>query len=902
VKTLIHILFLCLSSICFAQQNIEIELPPLPKELTPGQYISLFYTVRNADKLDNLEPRLQLPTDWKIITEKQIRVSDTPSVKRFIYTITLPNQAAARDYSIDFQLIEDRKIVANKKTNIAVAQVRRVEITVMNQPEYVKEGDVLRVEYMIQNLGNQAEKLNLTTSRGSVEANSDSIVIAANSFLRVFVKQNIPNTEGGNWQAGSDLKVFLPNQIAPIHASVSIPVFSTKDQNHDPYLRFPIQIGGGYLTYMLGNQKISGYQYHATGRGHLDFEKKHFAEFTIRGPNQFLFPAIGNFDEYNLEYVYDSTTHVTLGDYNFRFNNLMEFGRFGRGAKVEQHFKNGYVMAFYQQTRFFPLQKDGFGGRYARYLKHNTRLTVDFMSKNLTEKDRDFRSNLLGITALTQKKYWKNEAELSVGQAKHKTDIGGFNRFTLSYKRWSGSSEMMYTGKNFYGFYANSTLLVNALNYAFNAKWQAGFNSNLIRINPSLDLTRYNTSPFSFSNMAYVSFQANPKNMISANFTRQEREDRQTPSQFNFKEDFGNLNYHFNNGNLSVMAQARYGFSENLLVVDSTRRQESTSFVLQPTYNPTSWLSVGGYFEHQRTTKFSTTDSYQNLLFYGGNLRLYYKNIVNLSFMYRNNYAPDEFFQQRSFIDGSLSVDWRQHQLSIVTGRAFLPNLPQNNQNIFFLSAKYVVRLNVPVRKDKHVGQIRGEITGLTNDIQRGGVLVQLGNYKTLTDSMGRFSFSNLRPDKYHISLPKRLEVGVVPTVKIPVEVVVKADSTAVVQIPLTKTGGVIGKIFFLDSAQNLVNTPLSKPTIFLKMSNGKERFMTQMTDKNEFSFKEMKPDRWQIEAVLVNNTDQFELLNTEQEVVIEANQLKETTFSVRTLTRKIQFSGRNFQIKAEKK
>lgn len=894
MKRLIFILLLCKNFVGFGQKSTEVDISNLPTSVKPGQHFSVFFNIKQSQlSATDVKSQVILPENWKILTEKKLK-SDSLSQK-YLYTISTPSQANSGNYIIDFQAITIDSIIYNRKVNIYLEEIRNLEIIPLSQPEFVKEGDVLRVEYLIQNTGNKTEYVKLETTRGIVENIKDSVEIKPNSYKKVVVKQDIPHTDVGSWQTSSDLKASFQNRSAPIFQTVSVPVYSSKIKKNDPYLRLPIEIGGGYMSYTIGKKTTSAYQYFADGKGFLDFAKKHYLDFTLRGPNQFAFPAIGNYDQYSASYSYLSKTHISVGDYALRFNNLMEFGRFGRGINAEHNVGNTNFMAFYQKARFFPDQKDAFGGSYKLKLKGESNISFQFISKNLVSDKSLFRSNLLGVSSYIKKNWFNNETEIALGHAKNKFDIGIFNRLNLTYKLLNINSELIYAGKEFYGFYTNSLLIANGINYHLNRKWAIGISSNISRINPSLDALKYAVSPYATTNMAFVSYQPNSKNLFFINFTKQEREDRQKPSSFHFKEDFGNFSYNLNAQKFTTFVQARYGFAKNLMSIDSNAKKISTSCMIQPSVALLPWFWVGGYFEYQHTSKFSASNNLQNLYYYGGNIRLNYKKNLSLNFMYRNNYAPDEFFEKRSFMDGTLTYDTERHQINITAGRFFIPNLPNNEQNTLFVTARYVHKLNMPLKKDKKLGHLKGQIINISKDINREGILLQLGQYKVMSDSNGFFSFPNLKPDKYFVTISSEANlVGVVATIKTPIEVEINADSTEKLIIPLIKTGGVIGRIEFENLPKD---TPSVKPIIYIKLSNEKESIITQMNDKNEFSFKEIKPGFWKLKAVIPGKTEQLEISNQEQEVEIESGKIKQHVFSVKTIERKIKFSGKNFHI-----
>ncbi len=898
---MIFLLLICQTCFSYGQTSAEIEVSNLLSSVKPGQYFSVFFTLTNASFLPiDVKNRLILPDNWRILTEKKIGTDSL--LKKYFFTISTPNQAASGAYLIDFQIVKNDSVISHKKVSMHIEAVRHVEITALNQPEFVKEGDVLRIEYLIQNTGNTTERVKLETSRGIIENVKDSVEISPNSARKVVVRQNIPYADIGSWQTASDLKVSFADQIIPVFQTVSMPVYASKIKKIDPYWRLPVNVGGGYLQYTLGKKTTSAFQYFADGKGYLDASKKHFIDFILRGPNQVAFPTIGNYDQYSVQYSYQSTTHIAAGDYVLRFNNLMELGRFGRGLKIDQTVGNHNFIAFYQQARFFSNQKDAFGGSYKLKLKGESTIGVQFTSKNLIDKNINIRSNLIGACAYIKKEFLTNETEIALGHALNKFDFGGFNKLNFTYKRLTVNSELVYTGKEFYGFYTNSLLLANGINCYLNRQWNIGINSNISRINPSLDVLKYVLSPYSTTNMAFLSYQLDGRSQFFINFTKQEREDRQKPSTYHYKEDFGNFSYNLNTAKFTVFAQARYGFAQNLRVIDSTAKRISTSYLIQPSVALKPWLWIGGYFEYQHTSKFSETNNPQNLYYYGGNMRLNYNKNISLNVMYRNNYAPDEFFEKRSFIDGSLIFDTKRHQINLSIGRFFVPNLPNNEQNTLFLTARYLHKLNIPLKKDKRLGHLKGQIISMSEGIKRAGILMQMGQYKMLSDSNGYFNFPNLMPNKYVVTMsnPSSLS-GIVATIKTPIEVDIKADSTASLTIPLVKTGSVKGTIHFENEETDTVHTPSVKPLIYIKLFNENESIITQMTDKNDFSFKEIKPGSWKLKAIMPEKTEQFELVNQEQDVEIESNQIKQPLFLVKIIERKIKFSGKNFHLSSQK-
>lgn len=900
LRTIILILAFGLCFCAYSQEKISITTSDFQRKVAMGGHFTLYFEVENAiNNEKNLRDTLVLPSNWSVLTHKKTVIDNT--LTRYLYTVCISRNSTSKEYFMLFKLISGKAVMGFKRASVFVVEVSNIEIVNLTQHEYVQEGDLVLSKFLVQNSGNKVEKVRLQTSRGDIVGNKEFYSIEPDSSLNVYVQQRIPITEQNFWQTTADLKVHLKNKEAPIISFIQIPVYSSKIKKNDKYLRFPVEAGGGYFQYNFGNNVVSAYQYYANGNGFLDFDNKNHLSFSIRGPNQFDFPAVGSTDEYALSYRYKDKLTITAGDYLERLNNLMEFGRYGRGVKIDQKFDKTSVSIFYQKARFFPNQKDAFGGSIKYNFTNRSSISFNAISKNLTLPNHIFTSNIVGTSLEIRKDNFMIESEIAMGEAEKKISVGFYNKFYLRLGKFQLNNELVYADKNFYGFYNNSWLLINGLNYALSRKISVGINTNFSRTNPSLDANVYSFSPFAETYLSYISYQPNQQNLITLNFIKQEREDRQTPSKFHYKEDLGNLSYMLNSNKFSLTTQSRYGFSQNFLSADSLSKNLSFSNLIQPSVRILPGIWIGAYFEHQHTRKYTSNNSLQNLIYYGGNVRINIKQNLSINLLYRNNYSPDQLFEKRTFLDASLNYDSKHHQFSFSSGQVFLPNVPDSYQNTMFFSAKYILKLNLPIAKNKKLGTISGEILGMNNDISKEGVMVQLGEKRFLTDASGKFYFKDLVPDQYFLKIVSN-KVGVISTTKFPMQVNVKADSTSKINVAFIKTGGVVGKVNFEYSSKvhQVVDTEKS-PMVLVTLYNEHESFTTQMNSNNEFSFKEMKPDMWKIKVILPGNQPLFTVQNPEQTVEIESDKLKEVNFKIQPTERKIYFSNRNYNLSLNK-
>jgi hypothetical protein len=897
------IFILTLVTFCFTQSygqkefNIKVLNPP--QNVKPGGHFTLFFEIEKQGlSLEHLTASLQVPENWQIILSRKYEVNNTSL--RYVYTIATPLNAISEDYPLIFKISDGAASQGIKTTRIKVTTVRKVEIIPLSSYEYVREGDSLHLNYLIQNLGNKPEKVMVNTSKGKIWLKNDSLLLEPLKSIQVRVSQVVPKTQSNYWLMSNDLFVVLKDSANPVSNFLSVPVYSSSNKKSDPYLRFPVEAGFWYSHFNIRQKTSSSVQYDFRGHGFLDFKQRHYLDFTVHGPNQINLPAIGSYDQYSLSYSFKKSTQVSVGDYLLAFNNLMEFGRYGRGFRIDQKIAKTGVSAFYLQPRFYPNQKDTYGGRFYFKPKDNLMFSLDFLSKNVKFNGQWFDAKMVGLSYLFRNKAFMINTELATSHAATKSDWGVFNRVYLHHKRIQLTSDLVYAGKNFYGFYHNSWQAVNTLNYYVAKKVSLGVQSNFTRVNPSFDTYALNTSPYYSSNGFLLNYDLATHHRLILSYHIEEKEDRQEIKQFNYKEKYGRLAYLINAERFQLWAENRYGIARNLLSVnDDVKYTQSIRSVIQPQVRTFKWLWIGGFFEYQRNAKFSNSTQLTNYYYYGGTSRMQISNIFNANFSYRNNYAPDELIQRRSYLDLTAELNLKHHRLSAAAGRVFLPNYTQGNENTLYFMVKYALKLNVPLAKNKNLGSIRGSISG-NADMKKSGILVSLGDKKFLTDANGNFYFNDLPPDKYYVTIDKStVNTGTITAVKTPMEVEVEAKNIHDISIPLVVAGGLTGKVLFQSGDSMTVNH--QKTIVLVRLFNEYESFMTHVNDKGVFSFKEMQPGQWQVQVSIHGHQNQFEVRNPLQHVVIEPGKLNSLSFMVYPKERKIYFSEESFQISLKK-
>lgn len=934
VRTIYMIVLILFSFGTYSQNSLDVKVLNPPSKIKPGESFTLILEVQpNRQNNSKIEVKLLLPDKWQLIMTKKPNSFENEKTFRYLFTVTTPYFTPNGLYNIGIQALGNGYIDEIENLSIEVIKIRKLEVISLNSTEYVKEGDTLKTSFWVQNLGNNSEKVALKSIDGKIELPQnkkdsvlqnaqlikktkqktiksdipklDSLLIEPNQSVEVRVLQIVPSTIQNYWHISPNLDVLMSDTNAIITKSLRIPVFSNKIKKADLYLRFPLEVGGSYNSYKVADKQILGYQFNLSGKGFLDFKKSNYLNFTILGPSQLAIPAFGAYDLYSFEYSYKNKVKVFLGDYTLRVNNLIEYGRLGRGISFEQSFKKLDYTFFYTKPRFSINQLDTYGALLSLKPTSKVKISFSYLNKVATENSLQANIQLVGVGTDLKLKRFSLSTELASSYYQNKYDFGFFNNISWEIGKLRVNNNFIYTTKEFGGFYKDSYLLLNNLNYSFSRKVSLFFNTYINRLNPNYDQTVVLTSPYSQNNSLGINYQLNKFNKVFLGYDYREVEDRSSLKKFYFTENFARLNYNVNSSNFIILAQARVGTSRNLLTnIDSSANQKLVNVIMQPEIKLLKWLWLGGYMNYQRSSNFSTDSKLKDFYFYGGSLRLPISNTLNLNANFRNNFAPDELIEQRSFIDIGANFKLGNHELTFSGGKSYIPILSGQNQNIEFYRIMYKLKLNAPITRNKSLSSIRGQILGMSSDINLKGMIVELGGKKFMTDSNGGFYFNNLLPDKYLLNIARTtMGKDVIATGKNPMVVNVKADSVYKIEIPLTKACSIIGKVDFRNNENiGTIDFKKEKPTVLIKLINEKESFVTQVNEKDEFSFKEIYGGKWRMSVVISGKAEQFIIKNLDENFELLPGSTKLSTITISPKERKIYFSDKTHRINNKSK
>lgn len=882
-----------------AQSGIKVNIVNTPKRIAPGSYFNLVFDVESATTFkEAMTVSLKVPDTWEVISQKEPEV--IIGQKKVKYIISVNTSAFAPPGTITSRIfintVSGYRI--EKPFQIQVLSVRKIVISPVLLPESAKEGDSLKVEYLVENRGNIKDNLKIEALNGKIEGKTDISGLNPDESTKIISKFLIPEGETNSFNFAFGIRAILKDSLKPITFTNSILVYSKKIKKTELYNRFPINIGFWSTLYFIGKKPTYGIQADINGYGYIDKNNRHFLNFNIHGPTNLNIPILASYDIYSLRYRYGKNkfmTTVEFGDYNLQINQLMENGRFGRGINFETRYNKIGLYAFYTKPRFFDEQKQTFGGSLYFLPNPKLRFSVDYSSK-YTKIKRYVWVNLVGLTANYKTEKFIFESELTGSMYSKKYDFGAFTKIAYNVGRFGFGGNYIYSGKEFYGFFRNSYLLSNNVSVRISKKIVLGVNANIMRLNPSLDAINYTTSPFNTSYMGYAGYNINQNNNINLSYVWQSNEDRMEPKRFFYQQEFARLAYNSNGKRIIIWYEGRFGTAKNLLVLDDPSIiKQNISNVFQPEVRILPWAWAGVYVQHDRTSRFSAQNQLTDYIFYGASLRLPINNKLNAYLNYRSNYALDELTQAQSLIYTTVNLNLKKHTFQLLGGKTIIPTIKSSVLNDLYFVLKYSYRLNAPISRVKNLGNIQGQISLASDGLKKDGIVITLGDKKFVSDKDGKFYFKNLVADKYYIdidntSLPK----GVITDLKLPLEVDIKGDSTKQINLALTKTGTIVGKILFdIDNDEGK-----GKPSVLIKVSNDKETLYTRVNKDDEFSCKQVKPGKWSVSASIIGgNQDDYSIADATQYIEIGVDDRVEVDFSIEKNKRTIEFNSSTFNL-----
>lgn len=570
-----------LSLILFLNSSASIEIVKIPIEFIPGKHQMVILNVTNHSEII-LQPdvQLDLPKGWSIIAAPPKFKLNPNESKRLIYTISLSVQAEKGNGSFSVSLSNQGVEIQKKTIPIVVKKIHTINVEVLHKPNYLKDGGEFSCDYLITNKGNVNENLKLKSRKGAIVGVTE-LFLPIDSSKIISVKQLIPKSTSKQIIV-NDLSVLLEETDTIFTKNTPITVYPNQRKNNNIYKTFPVD--GSFLFNSIDNSanQISFFQYDINGKGFIDRKENHYLEFIAKGTTNSGVERFETINRHLLSYKFKKSK-IQIGDFTFGLSRLLENIRLGRGVIVNQDIGKYSFVIFYNELLFFPTIKSQMGSSigYMPNKRLSFKLNAIYRSYILPE------NNSIAFSGFTN---YSNEntfikAELATSIQNQKYGYGAYINGLHKNKKVQLSTDTMFTGKDFQGFYSNSIFNATNLNVIINRFFSISANLNYNYTNPKDDLITAQVAPFSQSYSTAIQYSKNTNSSHKMSVNYRNNSDRSKFEKFNYEENSVRYSYKFKTERLSFQFHGEIAETNNKVALDTYSKGTSFTTALSCNYS-----------------------------------------------------------------------------------------------------------------------------------------------------------------------------------------------------------------------------------------------------------------------------------------------------------------------------
>ncbi len=863
----------------------------MPTEFEPGKHQTLVFKVTNhSDKVIQPSLNLLLPKGWGIITAPAKFKLLPKESKRLLYTVSLASQVAKGAESITIVMSSEDLEIERKVIPITIKKIHNVVLDVLEKPKYLREGNDFTCKFIITNKGNVAEKIQLISRKGSVLGNTN-YVLPIDSSAYILVQQQIPKSNKMQIIV-NDISIYLQDADTTVSKNIPITVYPNQSRKSNVYQMFPLEVSLGHTTLNNTLENLSVFQYDINGKGFLDRKQNHYLEFVAKGTNNSELERFETMNRYLVVYRYNKSK-IHLGDFTFGLSRLLENIRLGRGALFNQEINKWNVVLFYNELLFFPSVKNQIGGSVS--VQTNKHFLFKFNS--IYREYVMSENNSIAFSGIAN---YSNEntfvkTEYATSFQKGKTGFGAFVNGLYKKKGMQLNTDIMFTGADFQGFYNNTIFNSSSVNFPLNQHFSISTQVNYNFINPKDDNITTQVAPFNQSYATALQFAKNKNTQHKLSFIYRHNQDRSDIEKFNYVENSIRYAFKYKSETFNYQLGAEIAATKNKMAPD--RYVEGTSYgtFFNIHYSYKKKIKLGAFSDYSKSNRY--TKESMEYLFYGASLSFNPSNNIYFNLNYRNNFPLEEAYKTNSIFNLDCKYKLNaKHTLSLVTNYSQPSN---SNQKDILLSLKYDLKLDVPISKDRDLGNLKGKIQ--CNEIENvEGVILNLNDRATMTNKKGEFEFKDLTPNNYFLTIDQSsYNRNFIPAENLPLSIQITTKKTDTITINFIKPIRINGKITYKETAQIQSSGFKNKlPQLVIKLDNGLDQFYTLVNERGEYSFSEIRPGVWNLSIVTKGLENKFEFVNNNKTITLISGENQTIDFLVQDKARKINIKNSNLQLK----
>ncbi|THV62583.1 COG1470 family protein [Chryseobacterium candidae] len=857
----------------FSQEQSD-RLVSKKDSLMPGMSTSIPFTLENNStetKIYDISVVTSSSSINPILAKGEFQILPYET-SVYLVPLRIGTETGQGIYSVTLNITDRNNGTAfTQSSKIVVSGSRKLMVTVLNIPEFVRAGETVRASFLLKNNGNITESI-VIESKNAVIDNESSLVLAPNESKIITIHKVTSSELAQNEFQNLNLSVHPrnnPKETQDVYATTQ--VISVKPSENDIYHRLPVAFSLSFIGMQNMGVYNDGFQGEIYGKGTLDKDNKNQIEFRAVTHNPVELNTFTQYEEYFVNYKRDKF-FLHLGDKTYSSSYLTEFARYGRGAEIRYDFNKVSLGGFYNHPRFFRDIKDEFNIFSAFKIRKESEVSVGYLYK--TPRKEEIRSGDVKLDSDAHLPYAKGKfkvskninlsGELAYSTTQKTNGTAYLLQAEAILKKLNGSLMYMRASPDFAGYFTNTNTFNGNIYYNITKKISIFANYMQDAKNFQRD-TLLLAAPYRKYFQYGVQYKYLPSGFIILNNGYQTYKDRLEPKQFDYYERYFKVSINQQIGVFQVNVDGQFGKTDNYLTGfsgNSSFYSANLSFQkFKTSFNIFGSYAISSRYQLQN----------QKSLYYGARIYSQLSDKTSLSIFYQNNYMPEEYFKDRNLFELLFHQQLFPGNELDLSGRYSLQRGEIGDKDFIF-SMRYTWRPNIPVQKIADYISLSGNVSNLGIK-KTEGIRLILGSYLSVTDKDGNYMFKNVIPGNYFLEIDRSTtEINDIPTQTFPASLSLM-NKEHTFNFGLTTAANVKGQVNFLetgekdqpDSGQQLsLKGKKKRESIIVEASSHDQTFRKVCYIGEDFDFTYLRPGDW-IVKVYRNGLDKRYKISTDQ-------------------------------------
>jgi hypothetical protein len=894
----IWILFLVIGIDVSGQLPIPVSIQFIRNktETLPNKIVNIPFFIKNSSESPiSASVNIELPERWSLITKSETAVIKPGEQKFTVASIQIPSAYPVGNYTVTVSVLNSvsGEKISFSKTDIKVNEIEKISLQLIESPEHVLAGETYKGRFLLQNQGNTKKNIFIETTNCIVEGTPEISLNPGESkeiSVTMQTTEDLINTQ----RVFCTVRALLSGEV---QESVFRPViiFPVKNTGRDLYFRYPVNASASYLATNQDEVYQSVWQFELSGNGSLDPQGKHQLEFLARGPNSSNLSFLGLYDQYYISYA-NKNLELSVGQKSYSFTPLTESSRFGFGVESKVIFNSGLGFGFtYVNPRFYEGIKNemAFHSHYEK--DRNNKVGVYYVLK----KNEGVEDEISLVSLNTSFQPWERttiEVEASRGFFGEIADNAFRGNINTQFWIFRAAGNYFYTGKNYPGYYSNSTFYSGSFSAQLTSKINFGVYARQDFTNAQLD-TFFVTAPYSRSLQTFLNYNIASRTYLKIYLREYERKDRLALDKFHYKTRSVNSQFRQKLNRFEYSLLGEYGQTTNFLN-DQTQNTYRGTTNLGFRFNSNNAIRIFGSYSNVNSFVSGEQRNVTAGLSVSSQL---FKNF-KANFYLQNAYDIEDYYRNRNLMQLNLNYNFlRNHELSFRSYYTLFRRETKDPE--FFLSATYSYKLGVPVKQVIKAGDVKGRVTNDEGEPVE-EVVLHLYNKTTITNNNGEYLFKTIPPGQHLLSIEQSgFEINEIPNIPMPVQVDVIEDRETTLNFRITEGAKLTGKFKLTETDGAPVKNSTTIPgNIIIELKSDFEQFRITSNEDGSFSFPLVIPGEWTFRIYENSIPEGFEMDKKLYRFDFNPGENIDLQIDVKRKERKIIFKSQNISLSNKEK